>query len=103
MNGWVGRLWLILLWAVLVGIIEVLKILTEGFLARLACKDHFETFLEFVLHDLIMAFSTIEPFLAAWRADSDLSVEDMLAHEKGVVRWFAFEIERIFCRFRFFE
>ena len=63
-----------------VPVLELARVLAEGFLALLADKDHLEALQEGVIFLLLVARSAVEPLLAAGRADRDLGVEDVFAH-----------------------
>jgi hypothetical protein len=61
-------------------VLELARILAEGFLALLADEDHLEALQEGVVFFFLVARGTVEPLLAAGRADRDLGVEDVFAH-----------------------
>ena len=65
-----------------VPVLELARVLAEGFLALLADKDHLEALQEGVVFFLLVACGAVEPLLAAGRADGDLGVEE---HFQGFI------------------
>lgn len=70
---------IIAVWTVLVALLILRSILSEAFLALFAGEDHVVVLCERVIGGFAVAVGAVEPFLAAGRADGDLSVEDVLA------------------------
>ena len=68
--------------AVFVGLLVLFDLFSEYLLTFLACEDELEGLLELVIvtPEVLVAVWAIEPFLAAWSSDSNLGVQNMLAH-----------------------
>ena len=68
--------------AVLVGVLELADVLAEDFFAFFASKNEFHSLLKLVVftENLFVAFRTVEPPLAAGRADCYLSIHNVFAH-----------------------
>ena len=64
-----------------VPVLELARVLAEGLLALLAHEDHLEALEQGVVFFLLVALGAVEPLLAAGRADGDLGVEDVFAHD----------------------
>jgi hypothetical protein len=64
--------------AKLIGLLELLGVLTEALLAFLAGKNHFDVLEKGVRFSLGVALGAVEPFLAAGGADCYLGVENVL-------------------------
>jgi hypothetical protein len=77
--------------AVLVSLLELLRVLAEALAALLASERHLERRLQWVRLRFVVAVGAVEPLVAAWRPDADLRVEDVLAtggrsrREEGLV------------------
>ena len=69
--------------AVLVAILELLRVLAEALLALLAREGHVEFLEQGVRFAVGVALGAVEPFAAAGGADRDLGVEDVFAGERG--------------------
>lgn len=69
--------------AVFVTLFKLGGIFSETLLAFLACKDHFTGLCQLVRLLFLVTFGAIEPFTAAGRANSYLSVEDVFTHCVG--------------------
>lgn len=65
--------------AVLVALLEFRNVFPESFLAFLANERHLRRLCKFVGLCFCVAFGTIEPLLAAGRADGNLGIQDVLA------------------------
>lgn len=62
-----------------VPVLELASVFPESLLALLAYEDHFEALQEWVVGRFLVALGAVKPFLAAWRADRDLGVENVFA------------------------
>lgn len=69
--------------AVFIALLEFGDVFPEGFLALFADERHLRRFRQPVGLGFCVAFGTIEPKLAAGRADGNLGVQDVLAHVFG--------------------
>ena len=65
--------------AVLIALLEFRNVFPEGFLALLADERHLRRLCKPVRLGFCVAFGTIEPLLAAGRADGNLGIQDVLA------------------------
>jgi len=74
--------------AVLVGFLELARVLPEALLTLLARKDHLEALQEDMVLLFLVALDAVEPFPAAWRPDGDLRVEDVFAHILLLGKWY---------------
>jgi len=63
--------------------INVLHVLAEHLLAMLACEHHFGGLSKHMILVLLVALRAVVPFLTAWSANGDLSVQNMLTHDSA--------------------
>jgi len=68
--------------AVLISFFVLLYIFAEYLLALLACEDEFHGLLQLVIFapQIFVAVWAVEPLLAAWCSDCNLSIHNMFAH-----------------------
>lgn len=71
---------IVAVWAVFVALFELARVLAEALFALFAGEDHLKRLLEGMVGRVLMALGTFEPFAAAGGANSDLGVQDVLAH-----------------------
>lgn len=69
----------ITMWTIFIALLELLCIFPEAFLAFLAGKCHLEALVQRMVGRFAVTNRAVEPFAATWRADGDLSIENMFA------------------------
>lgn len=73
---------IVAMWAEFISLLVLFDLFSEDLLAFLACENHLHGLLELVIFqpEVFVTVWAVEPLLAAWCSDSDLSVHNMLAH-----------------------
>ena len=71
------------MWAILVALLIHCHILPKRLLALLAHERHLVRLCQSMCLALSVAFSAVEPLLAAWGTDGDLRIEDMFTKMTG--------------------